>query len=341
MIKIKSPTRVDLAGGTLDMWPLYNFTGGATTINVAIDIWTRVDLTLNTDKTIQIESLDLKEKWLFKNYQDFKTSTDPKLKLYQSVIFKFEKNFTQKLNEGFLLVTQSESPIGGGLGGSSSLVISLLKAFAKSFSFKFKNSHEMVHWAHNIEAEILNTPTGTQDYYPAISGGLNQLQYSTYGIEQKVLETQGSPLYDNFLLMYTGRTHHSGLNNFEVLKSAVTKDHKVMNALQQIKLIADQMKIALENKNWSVIPELFQAEYKARIQLTPAFTSPEIEKLHEIGLSNGAEAVKICGAGGGGCVLIWVKPAYRQKVIEACEKEKFQSLNARPVSPLSDLSDYL
>lgn len=341
MIKIKSPTRVDLAGGTLDMWPLYNFTHGATTINVAIDIWTRVELTVGQNKEITIESLDLKQTWSFKSFQDFKASTDSKIMLYQSVIFKFEKNFSHILSQGFSLKTQSESPIGGGLGGSSSLVISLLKAFAKACSFKFKNSHEMVHWAHNIEAEILNTPTGTQDYYPAIAGGLNELQYSTFGIEQKILETQGSPLYDNFLLIYTGRTHHSGLNNFEVLKSAVAKDQKVMGALQQIKIVADHMQQALEAKNWSVIPELFQAEYKARIQLTPAFTSPEIEKLHEIGLSNGAEAVKICGAGGGGCVLIWVKPAYRQKVIEACEKEKFQSLNARPVSPLSDLSDYL
>ena len=43
-IEIKSPTRVDLAGGTLDLWPLNQFVQGATTLNVAIDVWTRATL---------------------------------------------------------------------------------------------------------------------------------------------------------------------------------------------------------------------------------------------------------------------------------------------------------
>ena len=210
-----------------------------------------------------------------------------------------------------------------------------MKAFAQMTQHQFNSIHDMVHWAHNIEAEILNTPTGTQDYYPAITGGLSYLQYDTYGIEQDVLDPKGSPLYENFLLVYTGRSHHSGLNNFEVLKSAIVQDPKVISALKKIKLISDEMKKVIDLKKWNELPHLFRQEYDARIQLTTAFTSPEIERLHQIGLSNGAEAVKICGAGGGGCVLVWVEPKNRQKVIQACENEKFQCLSARPVSPLN------
>ena len=341
MIKVNSPTRVDLAGGTLDLWPLYNFLKGTTTVNVAIDIYTEVDLEFTDSKTITIESADLNKTWTLDSWDQFFSGFDSSLQLYQSVIQFFWNQDPKKFKSGIYLKTRSESPIGGGLGGSSSLIISMLKAFSKLLDFHFKDTHHMVHVAHNLESQILFTPTGTQDYYPAVCGGLNVLNYTSTGITQSILPINNTEIIENFLLVYTGRSHHSGLNNFEVLKSAVAKDQKVMSALQQIKIIADQMQHALETKNWSIIPELFQAEYKARIQLTPAFTSPEIEKLHEIGLSNGAEAVKICGAGGGGCVLIWVKPANRQKVIEACEKEKFQSLNARPVSPLSDLSDYL
>lgn len=336
MITIKSPTRVDLAGGTLDLWPLYNFVDTARTVNLAIDIWTKVTLEGCKNNSIEIHSLDLKQKWNFENYAQFIATLDPKLHLYQSVISKFHNKAPRLVEDGFSMTTQSESPIGGGLGGSSSLIVSMMKAFSKLTGITFSSSHEMVHWAHNLEAEILNTPTGTQDYYPAITGGLNYLNYDTYGITQEIADPKGSPLYDNFLLVYTGRSHHSGLNNFEVLKAAIARDPKVMTALKKIKLIADEMRSAIQSKSWEKLPELFRAEYDARIQLTPAFTSPEIERLHQIGLSNGALAVKICGAGGGGCVLVWVSPEHRQKVISACENEEFQCLNARPVSPLQD-----
>ena len=58
-IVIKSPTRVDLAGGTLDLWPLYNFVGGAVTINIAIDIMTTAEITPLEGGKIELISDDL------------------------------------------------------------------------------------------------------------------------------------------------------------------------------------------------------------------------------------------------------------------------------------------
>ncbi len=329
MITIKSPTRVDLSGGTLDMWPLYNFVGACRTINVAIDIWTVVELT--AIKEIKIESKDYNQAWQFANLESFLSSNEPKLFLYKAVI-EFFKN---KIKGGFHLTTKSESPIGGGLGGSSSLMISMMKAFAQMTDYKFKDIHHMVHCAHNIESKILITPTGTQDYYPAVSGGLSVLDYTTEGIQSRVQDVVDTPLMDNFLLVYTGKSHHSGLNNFEVLKSCTQNDKKVLSALKGIKDISEAMHDVLINKDWNKIPDLFQMEYSERIKLTPAFTSPEIEHLSKLVMANGASGVKICGAGGGGCVLVWVAPSQRQKVIEACEKEKFQCLKSKPISPSS------
>lgn len=330
MIKIKSPTRVDLAGGTLDMWPLYNFVGGAKTINIAIDIWTQAELTDRSDIWI-IESLDYQKKWEFNHIEDFFAAMDPKLFLFQKALRPFYTKYPDKMKKCFHLQTRSESPIGGGLGGSSSLMISILKAFAQWTGHSFKSNHEIVHWAHNIESEILNTPTGTQDYYPAVSGGLNILSYQFSGIEQQTLDIQDTPFEKYFLLVNTGRSHHSGLNNFEVLKSAVEQDSKVLNALKEIAQISREFEVVVKEKNWNLIPALFQREFQARIQLTPAFSSPEIERLADISIHNGADAVKICGAGGGGCVLVWVDPSKRESVVQACEKEKFQCLPTRPV----------
>lgn len=329
---VKSPTRVDLAGGTLDMWPLHNFVGSCVTINLAIDIWTHVEIKPYEDKKVIIQSADLKKEWFFENYQSFLNALDPSLSLFQKTFKQFHSDFFAM---GFHLKTSSESPIGGGVGGSSSLVISLLKAIHEWI--QIKNSHDTNHFvnlAHNIEAEILRTPTGTQDYYPAITGGLSFINYTAQGIQQEVMDIDNTPFQDHFLLVYTGRSHHSGLNNFEVLKSAVEGDEQVLSALKKIKIIADQMKLTIQNKNWSELPSLFRREYEARLELTPAFSSPEIEKLAQICIAAGALAVKICGAGGGGCVMVWVPPGQKEKVVQVCQNEKFQCLGASPVNPL-------
>ena len=324
----RSPTRVDLAGGTLDLWPLYNFIDGAQTVNVAIDIYTTATITPLEGEQIELISDDLKFEKKFKNLDECLKDPDQKLELLKAQL-RFWKP-----KKGFRLQTKSDSPVGGGLGGSSSLTISLLKAFNQFCGGNLKDVHQLVRIAHNIEAKVLNTPTGTQDYYPAASGGINVLNYSESGIEQKVLSRETKELSDHFMLVYTGKAHHSGLNNFEVLTRGVKKDPQVIKALTELKGIASHTAEAVQNSQWSKLPELFRQEFKWRVQLAEAFSSPEIDKLAEVSLQAGAEAVKICGAGGGGCVLVWVSPAKRQGVERACQDAGFQVLAAKPVPPL-------
>lgn len=328
-IAVKSPTRVDLAGGTLDLWPLYLFMEGASTVNCAIDIYTYAEIMPQDNESIELYSEDLQLRKQYKNLEQCLSDADPKLKLLQVHL-----NYWRP-QQGFKLSTKSESPIGGGLGGSSSLTISLLKAFEQFTARPFADNHRRVQVAHHMEAEVLNTPTGTQDYYPADSGGVNFLSYNYDGIRQQVISPEGSPIASHFLLAYTGKSHHSGINNFEVMQKAVAKDLNTLECLRQLKRIAQETEAAIKEKAWTEFPRLFQEEYKFRTNLAKAFTSPEIEKLQRLSIEAGADAVKICGAGGGGCVMIWVRPQHRQQVIESCQKEGFQVLNAAPVNPLS------
>lgn len=327
-IHIQSPTRVDLAGGTLDLWPLYLFVGGATTVNVAIDIYTHATIESLDKGRVVLESRDLNLVKEYKNLGEALRDPDPRMVLLQTQLRYWQPQ------EGFKLTTQSDSPVGGGLGGSSSLTVSIMKAFAQFCGRFFKDTHELVNVAHNIEAEILHTPTGTQDYYPAAEGGLNILRYDYNGIQQETLPVEHSPLAQHFLLVYTGKSHHSGLNNFEVLKGAISKDPKTLLALSEIKDIAVRTEKAARESRWSELPALFREEFTARVRLAPAFTSPEIEKLNELSLQSGAEAVKICGAGGGGCVLVWTPENKKEGVANACQKAGFQVLATQPVNPL-------
>jgi D-glycero-alpha-D-manno-heptose-7-phosphate kinase len=330
---VRSPTRVDLAGGTLDLWPLYNFIDGAVTVNVAIDIFTTAEITERADGKIELISDDLKFQKIFSSLDECLADKDPMLNL-----LKLQLKYWRP-TRGFTLRTRSESPVGGGLGGSSSLTVSLLKAFdqfcqEQNGGLRLQDTHALVQVAHNIEAEVLNTPTGTQDYYPAASGGINILRYSVDGISQTVLAQEASELAKNFLLIYTGKAHHSGLNNFEVLQRAVAKEPTTVKALNEIKAIAEETAVVVKNHAWEKLPDLFRAEFAARVKLAKAFSSPEIDQLAQVSLQAGAQAVKICGAGGGGCVLVWAPPNAREKVASACQQAGFQVLAAKPVGPL-------
>lgn len=325
-IHVQSPTRVDLAGGTLDMWPLSAFVGDAVTINIAISLWTECEL--EAHQGIEIVSEDLKKTWTFADRRALMASPDGQLAFYQGLFASFPAL------DQIRLVTRSQSPVGGGIGGSSSLLISCMKAVHQHLGQSLPTPVELTLWAHQIEARMLRTPTGTQDYLPAVTGGLSVIRYQDRAMSQEIRSMRGTPFETHFLLVNTGRSHHSGLNNFDVLSRAVHRDETVFQALMKIRDVSSRMEKVLAAGEWDKLPSLFHEELEARLMLTPKFSSPEIERLHDLSQRAGALAMKICGAGGGGCVMIWVDPQHREKVIETCQSAGFQVLNAKPVDPL-------
>ncbi len=319
----KCPTRVDLAGGTLDLWPLYNFLDGACTINAAIDIYTQAELTKLDNEKITIEIVNTKFKKTFKNIEELMNSRLSKLDFIRPHLSYWRPDF------GFHLKTSSESPIGGGLGGSSSLTIAIISAFSEMCEQKLTTA-EMVRLAHNIEAQILKTPTGTQDYVPPIEGGINLINYGFLDFKIEKLFVPKEVFDNRFLLVYTGRPHHSGLNNWQVLKKCIDGDAKTVKCLKGLKKVSENLAAQILLKDWN-FKKVFQDEYKWRSQISRSFTSPEIKRLEKLTLKNGAHAIKICGAGGGGSVIVWCKDGQREKVTELCQKEGFRVLKANIV----------
>jgi D-glycero-alpha-D-manno-heptose-7-phosphate kinase len=321
-MQTKSPTRVDLAGGTLDCWPLYLFLNEPVTINVAIDIYTYVELHERSDSLVELISRDLNVRQTYPGLAACLADTHPAFDLVRAHL-RFWKPA-----RGFTLQTSSESPVGGGLGGSSSLCISLLKAFS-AWQGRVLKADEMVRIASHLEAQILLKPTGTQDYFPPIFGGLNYINYSVEGPRVEACPIPKDLFEDRFLLVYTGRSHHSGINNWEVIKNWLDGDERPKKALAQLAQVAADMRTVLQLGDYASLPELFRREYKARTELSEGFTSPEIKRLSDLAQSVGAVA-KICGAGGGGCVLIWCPDRQLHKAQALCTEAGFTVLPAKP-----------
>ncbi|MFK8137629.1 MAG: galactokinase [Bdellovibrionales bacterium] len=311
-VKVTSPTRVDLAGGTLDLWPIYNFLDKPVTINLAIDVFSNADLKVRSDKKVILDSKDLNKSVEYENIDACLADEECELVLLQEVVRFYEPNM------GFHLSTWSESPVGAGLGGSSSLCISIMRAFEKSLGLELE-VNELVNAAHNIESRLLKTPTGTQDYFPPRLGGALALHYKKNKIYTETLDLPKEILANHLVLVYTGRPHHSGLNNWQVLKSLIDGDEKTLDCLKKLNEVSKDLLETIRAKQWQNITELFKREYQHRVALSSVFTSPEIERLASETQAKGASAIKICGAGGGGCVLLWCqdpisKPAVEQQV---------------------------
>ena len=322
---IKSPTRVDLSGGTLDCWPLHHLIDEPCyTINLSINIFTEVNLNKRDDKKVIIEVKNFCYKREFSHLDECLKSPDQELLFLKPHLTYWQPGF------GFEVRTSSQSPVGAGLGGSSSLCISLIKAFSRLCRDKEMSLPEMVILGSNMEARMLKTLTGTQDYYPAVRPGLNLIEYGMGGTRWESLGFNEKLFKNRMTLVYTGRPHNSGINNWQVIKAAVEGDVRTLNSLSRIAQISFEMLSVCRERQWNQLPRLFREEYLARTQLNPSFTSPEIKRLQELALRSGAEAVKICGAGGGGCVMVWSPPELRSKVIEECQKNQFQVIEALP-----------
>lgn len=324
----RSPTRVDLAGGTLDCWPLYLFLDDPVTVNVAIDIFTTARLTPRNDARIRLVTKDL---GLDREYDSIETCLQDREGAFDLVrahlVYWREKIGAR----GFDLETASESPVGGGLGGSSSLCISLLKVFKTWLGVEMSAS-DTVRLASHIEARMLLKPTGTQDYFPPLEGGLC---FITYGAEGPRCETKAidpEVFRDRFVLVYTGRSHHSGINNWQVIKDWLDGDQRTRSAMSDLAVISKDLARSLSQKTYDQLPSLFAREFEARTRLSEGFSSPEIRRIHEIAKAGGGEA-KICGAGGGGCVLLWSHDRRAKDLAKAAEAGGFKVLTARPWMP--------
>lgn len=328
-IQEQSPTRIDLAGGTLDCWPLYLLVDGAKTINLSIDINSYVSLEVREDSVVDVEMVDLGYRKEFSNLTDLLNDPGEELCLVRRHLAFW------KPTRGFSLRTRSESPLGGGLGGSSSLSISLIKAFSRWMGAeRFGQDPDLYQkmWlASNLEAQVLHKPTGTQDYFPALSPGLNTIHYTPMGPRLEPMTLKPGFFEPRLTLVYTGKPHHSGLNNWAVLKAALDRDEEVLRCLRRLKDVAEDVYRVCKEDRWEALPELFQKEYEARVALSPGFTSPEIKRLTDVVLREGAQAVKICGAGGGGCVFVWSDPERKAQVDQSCRNAGFEVLSAKPV----------
>src|SRR5215813_9184188 len=305
-----APCRADLAGGTIDLWPLYLFHSGALTVNFAVNILTSCRITPLKGKRIHLRSLDTRKEETFASFDELRRSRRFRLPLAARLLQFFAPK------EGLLVETDSESPAGAGISGSSALMIATTAALAR-FTNRNLTVEQMRVIAQNIEAQIISVPTGCQDYYPALYGGVSAIHLNADGIYREGIPILPEEIESRFVLAYTGAPRKSGINNWEVFKAHVEGDRRVFRNFERIASIAHSMHQALVAGDWEGVARLLREEWKFRRSNAPGITTPLIDKLINVAGKNGGKAAKVCGAGGGGCVIFLVEKGAASRVATA------------------------
>lgn len=308
-IQTSAPTRIDLAGGTIDIWPLYLFHPGAQTLNAAISIRATARVEPRDDNRIVIRSEDTGATVEAADWRDLWNPRE--LRLLSLLVHFFEVR-------GITLTTSSQSPAGAGIAGSSALNVAVCAALADYRRMHF-DPEGLLQVAMNVEAQAINVPTGLQDYRPALYGGLAAVELDVDGVRRVPLNVDLAELERRIVLCYTGEPRNSGTNNWEIMKRHIDGDRHVFDCFERIRDTAVAMRGALERSDWDKVGRAIAEEWDNRKRLAPGVTTAGIDDLIARAMARGATAAKVCGAGGGGCLFCYGPPDARDAIRSALE----------------------
>ena len=363
-IHSRAPTRIDLAGGTLDIWPLYLFLNHPLTLNLGIDLFaeatieeTPAPLPGSPDspkfKGIRLISKDQNAELRF-SWDELKQNAiqaPPALELHCRLL-KFFYDQKEKLsprksnsNTEFTLTTQARSPAGAGLGGSSTLSIAIIGALASwardSQSIDpAQDGESFIEIVRDVESAVISVPAGLQDYYGAMYGGLQALYWGPGTHRRECLPLSLlTELENRLLLFYSGKPRNSGINNWNMFKGFIDQnksgEKEVRAKFEKISAATHLLTHAIYKQQWVEAGQAIADEWATRKTLAPGITTPEIDAAFEAAQSLAPVSGKICGAGGGGCFFVYLPdpdvPNLKQQIITIFKAERIQHLPFRAV----------
>jgi D-glycero-alpha-D-manno-heptose-7-phosphate kinase len=352
-IHSKAPTRMDLAGGTVDLWPLYLFLDRPVTVNLGIDLFAEAELETSEAKSGGQGSITLKSQdqghELKLAWSDLESaSAPPQLELHLKLLRHFARERAEeagKRNHGFDLTlgTKAKSPAGAGLGGSSTLSVAIVGALAtwarqgtpRATIDVLRDGEKFIDIVRDVETTVIQVPAGIQDYYGAMFGGLQALRWGAGSHRREWLpESILGELEKRLMLFYSGQSRNSGINNWALFKGFIDNQQDVRARFGKIVQATRELEAALRAGDWTAAGRAITDEWWTRKTLAAGITTPEMERAFEAAQAITPVSGKVCGAGGGGCFFVYLpdpKPEYRSQIEAAFVAQGIRPLPFRAV----------
>jgi len=280
-ITVSCPARIDLAGGTLDIAPLCHMIPRARTLNLAIDWRTSVQLRPSAQWSVQVNDEAAKA-----------VEEEP---LFAAALAFYRPPAPQAIS------VRTDIPRAAGLGGSSTLLAACCQALSLLQGEKLDAGTLLQHVT-LLEHRLLGKPAGVQDAFAAIMGGLNSIDFSAGTAVHRHLPANPllrAPLY----LLYSDQQHHSGINNWRIIRQACEGDRQMLELLGQLAENAGGLEQALLLEREDLFRACLTREASLRARLEKDLVPEPYARFCQ--LFGDRLIGKICGAGGGGCMLLY------------------------------------
>jgi len=330
-ITANAPTRVDIAGGTLDLWPLHCGLDHKATVNVGITLDATVTVEESKSGQIEFQCIDLR-KSAAGSYAEMSKNED--LPLFSLVLSHYWNDSLPPIK----ITSRAKSPAGAGLGGSSCLAVTMGSALAEArrhtkdpgIYFEKMDETKLVQTSQDIEAKLISAPTGCQDYWGAVRGGVNIIKFPFGGVEVNTLDPEkvGSVLNEKMIVCYSGKSRASAINNWDIFKKFFDRDSATIQNFEEIGKIAEDCGQALLDQNVDLALNLSMKEWNLRKKIWPSIETIETKKIDEAAVGAGAKFSRVCGAGGGGVMAIFCEPEDRENICMEVSKVGGEILSA-------------
>jgi len=313
-VRAAAPLRISFVGGGTDLPHYFRREGGAV-LSATIDHYARVSIQRRRDREIRIRSLDLGH--LVEYHLDEGPVYDGVMDLAKAVIHRMG------VEGGLDMDVSSDAPPGSGLGGSSALVTAIVGGLAAIDGHPYSRE-EVAHLSTVIEREDLGIAGGWQDQYATAFGGFNLIEFASAGVTVKPVDLTPEGLAElrgNLLLCYTGAVR----TNLGLIDAQIRLFHEgreeTIQGMKQLHEMAFEMRDAVERGEFDVLGRMLQGAYEAKKRMNPHIAEgTPIERLFEVAREAGALGGKICGAGGGGYLLLYCRPERQPEVRAALER---------------------
>ncbi len=315
-----APCRVDLAGGTLDIWPLGLLHPGAATVNVAVEVMVTVRARRSHSGYVVVQGERRSDAGSTAELRCHRETSLPGLVLELLDAPAME------------LHLESGSPLGGGLGASSALTVAMVAAVENLLGRPARQPDDLARFARDVEASLMELPTGMQDHYPALLGGVLDLRHRPGGTEVRPVSVDLGALGDRMVVVYTGQSHFSAGQNWRVVRRRLDGEAEARQLFEEIAAVSREMPTTLEAGDWEAVGRLLTREWASRRRLAEGVSSPTIERLLEASREAGAWGGKACGAGGGGCLVLMAPPGRRSDVVRRLTEAGAHRIRARPTA---------
>ncbi|MFC1461172.1 kinase [Verrucomicrobiota bacterium] len=219
--------------------------------------------------------------------------------------------------EGVEILHVGDLPKQTGLGTSSSFAVGVLHtlhALLGQMASPMQLTEEAIH----VERDLCGDNIGSQDQVTAAHGGLNHIEFLAGNVIRVrpviISRERRKLLQDHLVLFFTGQPRIASEIAADQIRNVPKKQSEL---LEMQEMVAQGIKILTDGSDMTDFGRLLHESWQLKRSLSSKISNEQIDTLYGKALAAGAIGGKLCGAGGGGFILLFAEPGKQPAVIEA------------------------